>query len=79
MPLKGEIGGSALNSHGNYSVYHRKSWKNHGILFLNFCGNPVIRLTTSDWLKISYCLVLYWQQSLMSLQANPGKKQKNRR
>ena len=19
-----------------------KSWKNHGILFLNFCGNPVL-------------------------------------
>ena len=29
----------ALNSHGNYIVYHEKSWKNHGIVFLNFCGN----------------------------------------
>ena len=38
--LKGEIGGSALNSHGNYIVDHGKSWKNHGIVFLNFCGNP---------------------------------------
>ena len=37
MPLKGEVGGSALNSHGNYIVDHRKSWKNHGIVFLNFC------------------------------------------
>ena len=41
MPLKGEVGGSALNSHGNYIVDHGKSWKNHGIVFLNFCGNPV--------------------------------------
>ena len=42
MSLKGEVGGRALNSHGNYFVDHRKSWKNHGIVFLNFCGNPVI-------------------------------------
>ena len=25
----------------NYIVDHGKSWKNHGIVFLNFCGNPV--------------------------------------
>ena len=42
MPLKGEVGGPALNDHGNYIVDHGKSWKNHGILFLNFCGNPGI-------------------------------------
>ena len=30
----------ALNSHGNYIVDHGKSWKNHGTMFLNFCGNP---------------------------------------
>ena len=42
MLLKGEVGGCALNSHGNYIVGHGKSWKNHGIVFLNFCGNPVI-------------------------------------
>ena len=41
MPLKGEVGGLVLNSHGNYTVDHGKSWKNHGIVFLNFCGNPV--------------------------------------
>ena len=40
MPLKGEVGGCALNSHGNYNVDHGKSWKNHLIVFLNFCGNP---------------------------------------
>ena len=42
MPLKGEVGGCALNSHGNYIVDHGKSWKNHGIVFLNFSGNPEI-------------------------------------
>ena len=40
MSLKGEVGGHAYNSHGNYIVDHGKSWKNHGIVFLNFCGNP---------------------------------------
>ena len=40
MPLKGEVGGHALNSHENYIIYKGKSWKNHGIVFLNFCGNP---------------------------------------
>ena len=41
MPLKGEVGGCALNSLGNYIVDHGKLWKNHGIVFLKFCGNPV--------------------------------------
>ena len=40
MLLKEEVGGSALNSHGNYIADLGKSWKNHGIMFLNFCGNP---------------------------------------
>ena len=39
MLLKGEVGGHVLNSHGNYIVDHGKSWKNHGIVFMNFCGN----------------------------------------
>ena len=43
MPLKGEVGGHPLNSHGNYIVDRGKSWKNHGIVFLNFCGNHVCR------------------------------------
>ena len=38
--LKREVSGHALNSHGDYIVYHGKSWKNHGIMLLNFCGNP---------------------------------------
>ena len=42
MPLKEEVGGHGLNRHGNYIVDHGKSWKNHGNVFLNFCGNPEI-------------------------------------
>ena len=34
MLLEGEVGGCVLNNHGNYI-------ENHGIVFLNFCGNPV--------------------------------------
>ena len=41
MLLKDEVGGHALNSHGNYIADHGKSWKNHGIVFFNFCGDPV--------------------------------------
>ena len=48
LPLKGEVGICALKSHGNYIVDHRKSWKNHGIVLLNFCGNPDYR-NTRDW------------------------------
>ena len=42
MLLKGKVGGCALKSHGNYIVDHGKSWENHGVVILNFCGNPVI-------------------------------------
>ena len=42
MLLKGDVGGCASNSRGNDIVDHGKSWKNHGIVFLNLCGNPVI-------------------------------------
>ena len=51
MLLKGEVGGRALNIHGNYIGDHGKSWKNHGIVFLNCCGNPVSEMCT-------VCLVL---------------------
>ena len=40
MLLKEEVGGCALNSHESYIADHGKSYKNHGIVFLNFCGNP---------------------------------------
>ena len=33
MLIKGEVGGLALNNHGNYIVDSGKSWKNHGIVF----------------------------------------------
>ena len=33
MVLKLEVGGHALNNHGNYIVDHGKSWKNHGVVF----------------------------------------------
>ena len=42
IPLKGEVVGRTLNSHGNYIVDRGKSWKNHGIVFLNFYRNPEI-------------------------------------
>ena len=40
MLLKGEVGGCALNIHGNNTVDLGKSLKNNGIVFLNFCRNP---------------------------------------
>ena len=43
MLLKGEVGGYALNGHGNYIVDRGKSWKIHGIVFLNFYGNPALQ------------------------------------
>ena len=49
MLLKEEVGSFALNSHGNYIVDHLKSWKNHGIVFLNFCGNPEIPVSGTDF------------------------------
>ena len=42
MLLKGEVGGPSLNSNGNYIADHGKSWKIHGIVLLNSCGNPDI-------------------------------------
>ena len=56
MPLKGEDGGRALNNHGNYIVDHGKSWINHGIVFLNFCGNPEIRGLEPVKFTIIFCL-----------------------
>ena len=37
---EGEVLGHVSNSHGNYIVEHGKSWKIHGIVFVNFYGNP---------------------------------------
>ena len=54
MLLKGEVGGRALNSHGNYIVDHGKSWENHGIVILNFCGNPVFDPKREDFVEEKY-------------------------
>ena len=50
---KGEVEGHVLKSHGNYIVDHGKSWKNHGIVFLNFCGNPVFFCGHSCRIKVT--------------------------
>ena len=42
-------GRRSWNSHGNYIDDHGISWKNHGIVFLNFCGNPVYLLLMSPF------------------------------
>ena len=47
MSLKGEVGGRAFNSHGNYIVDHGKSWKNHGIVFFEFLWEPCSRKPTA--------------------------------
>ena len=47
MLLKQKVGGCALNSHQNYIVDHGNSWKNHGVVFLNFCGNPGMEISQS--------------------------------
>ena len=45
MPLKGEVSGHALLVMDiTLIVGYGKSWNNHGIMLLNFCGNPVINV-----------------------------------
>ena len=65
--LKGEVGGRALNSHGNYIVNHRKSWKNHGIVFFNFCWNPVMSATDESMNGLSSGQLLKMVPSLENL------------
>ena len=47
MLLEGEVGGHALNGHGNYIVGHGKSWNNHGIVFFYFLWEPCIVVSIS--------------------------------
>ena len=54
MVLKGKVGCHVLNSHGNYIFDHGKSWKNHGIVFLNFCGNPVFETVNFHIFEVVY-------------------------
>ena len=37
-----KAGFSAFRSHGKVRLVIKKSWKSHGILFPNFCMNPVV-------------------------------------
>ena len=53
MLLKGEVGGRALNSHGNYIVAHGKSWNHHGIKFLNFFGNPALVIPDRNFISMT--------------------------
>ena len=53
--LKGKVGVCALNSHGNYIVDHGKSLENHGIVILNFCGNPVFAFFLLLILNLLFC------------------------
>ena len=55
MLQKGEVGGGALNSHRKYIVVHGKSWKNHGIVFLNFCGHLIIIAHDFPIFKLVLC------------------------
>ena len=56
VPLKGAVGGCALNSHGNYIVDHGKSRKNHGIVFLNFYGNhSFIVIHSNHMIALLFC------------------------
>ena len=43
-------------------VDHEKPWKNHGIVFFNFCGNPdeQTRPSLSCSLMRSVPILLYW-------------------
>ena len=70
MPLKGEVGCHALNSHGNYIVDHGNSWKYHGNLFLNFCGNPepVVAIHDNCCLLSQLCILVDYIANNM----NPG-------
>ena len=56
MPLKGEVGGSAFNIHGNYIVYQEKIME----LFFNFCGNP-------DFKALNSTLILKFSLGLSSV------------
>ena len=40
MLLKGEVGGQALNSHGNYIVDHGRSWKKSWNCVFEFLWEP---------------------------------------
>ena len=67
MLLKWEVG---LSSHGNYIVDHGKSRKNHGIVFLNFCGNPVkrLRMEPTGLSPTGFMIAMYWHWHVLCLE-----------
>ena len=68
MPLKGDFGGHALNSNGNYIVDHGKSWKNHGIVFLNEIGLSGLKEKRKIILKCCKKNVNYFHSSFINTQ-----------
>ena len=73
MPLKREVAGRTLNGHGNYIVDHGKSWINHGIVFLNFCGNPDAgELSLSDNNKMNAWVELYSRLLIVEFLRGPS-------
>ena len=69
MLLKGEAGGHALNSHGNYIVDHRKSWKNHGIVFFLISVGTLLRdhLVVEMVLRVMYGTNKHRKNHLLTL------------
>ena len=54
MALKGEVGGCALNSHGNYIVDHGKFMENSWNCVFEFLRNPVLKYTMDNQLLTMY-------------------------
>ena len=68
--LKGEVGVFALNNHGNYNVDRGKSWKNRGIVYLNFCGNPDVLCVANVLTDYDHCQHLQTSDSTLSSLGN---------
>ena len=76
MPLKGDVRGHVLNSHGTYIVDRGQSRKNHGIVFLNFCGSPVLGVQENRDLQAYHDILLalpVHKPSCVSLSQFPSK------
>ena len=54
MLLKGEVGGRALNSHGNYIFDHGKSWK----CVFEFLWEPCKLFSCSTELSMKFILLI---------------------
>ena len=47
--------GEDVAKRGGWRPCIKKSWKNHGIVFLNLCGNPV-NVITRCVIKVLHCI-----------------------